>query len=142
MSTPVQQPRYTEFHPRWYRKRVSTWWWMGQWKYFKFILREISSIAVALSVALLLGQLAALRSGPEAYARFEARMRSPWMIVIALVLLAFTIFHSITWFNLTPRAMPAVRLGGKRVPELAIALPNFVAWFVVSVFIAWVVLRS
>jgi fumarate reductase subunit C len=68
-------------------------------------------------------------------------MHSPWMIAISLFILVFVIFHSITWFNLTPRAMPAVRIGGKRVPELAIALPNFVAWIIVSAFVAWVVLQ-
>ena len=114
---------------------------MGQWRYFKFILREISSIAVALGVGLVLMQVSALRHGPEAYAKFESRMHSPLMIAISLFILIFVIFHSITWFNLTPRAMPAVRVGGKRVPEIAIALPNYFAWIAVSAFVAWVVLR-
>ena len=48
MSTLPNTPQYTEYHPRWYRKRVSTYWWMGSWKYMKFILRELSSIFVAL----------------------------------------------------------------------------------------------
>ena len=24
---------YTEYHPRWYRRRVSTWWWLARWSY-------------------------------------------------------------------------------------------------------------
>ena len=38
---------YTTHHPRWFRKRVSTYWWLEQWAYLKFVLRELSSIFVA-----------------------------------------------------------------------------------------------
>ena len=40
-------PAYTEFHPRWYRPKITTYWWLGRWPYVKFILRELSSVAVA-----------------------------------------------------------------------------------------------
>ena len=40
-------------------------------------------------------------------------------------------FHAVTWFNLAPKAM-AIRVGGKRLPDLMIAAPNYVAWVVVS----------
>ena len=49
-------PVYTEFHPRWYRPPVSTYWWLGKSAYVKFILRELSSVAVAWTVALVLVQ--------------------------------------------------------------------------------------
>ena len=73
-------PAYTEFHPRWYRPRVSTYWWLGKWAYVKFILRELSSVAVAWTVAIMLLQIRALTGGPEAYLRLEHRLSSPWMI--------------------------------------------------------------
>src|SRR5207302_2908108 len=50
-------PLYQEFHPRWYRPRVSVYWWLGQWQYLKFILREISSVFVAVFVVITLLQL-------------------------------------------------------------------------------------
>ncbi len=52
----------------------------------------------------------------------------------------FIVFHTITWFNLAPSAMP-VRLGGKRVPAVMVAAPSYVAWVVVSAFIGWLILR-
>jgi fumarate reductase subunit C len=55
------------------------------------------------------------------------------------VALAFTIFHTVTWFAVTPQAM-ALKLRGRRVPGLAIAGGLYVAWFVVSaVLVAFVV---
>src|SRR5205823_8153558 len=118
---------YTPWHPRWYRTRVSTWWWLGNWHYLKFILRELSSIAVGLAVTMTLVQIAALRRGPEAYERFQHALRSPLLTVAGFLTLAFVLFHSITWFNLAPHAL-AVRVGGRRVPALAIALPHYLAW--------------
>ena len=140
MQPPIKVPIYTEFHPRWYRPRVSVYWWLGQWRYLKFILRELSSVFVALVVVMTLLQLRALRVGPEAYARFQGQLRSPLVVAISVLSLFFVVFHTITWFNLTPRAM-AVRLRGKRVPEWLVAAPNYAVWIVMSGAVAFLVLR-
>jgi succinate dehydrogenase subunit C len=132
---------YTEFHPRWYRKRVSTYWWIGQRHYTKFILRELSSVAVALFVIFTLLLIRALKAGPEAYARYMHRLASPLMIAFSFVAFCFVLLHTITWFNLTPRAM-AVRVRGKRVPEFLVVAPNYALWTVASIAIAWIVLRK
>ena len=127
-------PSYTEFHPRWYRPKISTYWWLGKWAYVKFILRELSSVAVAWTVAIILLQVRALIRGPEAYLRFEHRVSSPWMIALDVIAFAFLLLHSITWFNLAPKAM-AVRVGGRRLPAALISGPQYLAWIVVSAII-------
>jgi fumarate reductase subunit C len=134
----TELPRSTEFHPRWYRKRVSTWWWLGEWHYLKFILRELSSLSVAWFVALTLFQLRALLNGPDAYARFTHRLQSPLLIALNAIAFCFVLFHTITWFNLAPRAMP-VRMGGKRVPEFLVAAPNYGLWVVASAVVGWLI---
>ena len=132
--------QYTPYHPRWYRTRVSTYWWLWKWYYLKFVLRELSSIFVAYYVVITLLQIHSLSRGPEAYARFEERMRNPLMIALSAISFFFVLFHTITWFNLAPRAMVA-RLGGKRVPDILIAGSNYVAWLVISAALAWFILR-
>lgn len=133
-------PQYTQYHPRWYRSRVSVYWWLGQWRYLKFILREISSVFVAIFVVLTLFQLRALLQGPESYARFQAWLASPGVIGLNFVCFLFVIFHAITWFNLTPHAL-GVRVRGKRLPPFLVAAPNYAAWLVISAFVAWVIWR-
>ncbi|MBZ5654454.1 MAG: fumarate reductase subunit C [Acidobacteriia bacterium] len=113
---------------------------MGDWRYLKFILRELSSAFVAFAVVMTLFQVRALRAGPEAYARFQQRLHSPLMIALSVVSLFFVVFHAITWFNLTPRAM-AIRLRGRRLPDAMVAAPNYAVWLVVSVGVAWLVTR-
>ncbi len=132
-------PSYIDFHPRWYRVRVSTYWWLTKWAYLQFVLRELSSIFVAWFVVLTLLQLRCLSQGPEAYARWQEWMRNPFLIAGNVVTLFFVLLHTVTWFNLAPRAM-AVRVAGKRVPALLIAAANYLAWAVVSVILAWIIL--
>jgi fumarate reductase subunit C len=72
-----QTPVYSAYQSRWYRPRVSAYWWLGQWAYLKFILREFSSIFVAYFVVLILLQLWALRDGPEAYAAWALCCSTP-----------------------------------------------------------------
>jgi fumarate reductase subunit C len=130
---------YTEYHPRWYRTRISTYWWTRRWAYLKFIFRELSSIFVAYFVAIVLLQIYALSRGPESYAEFQEWLKKPLLIALNLISFIFLLFHTITWFNLTPKAM-VVRMGGKRVPNLLIAAPNYVAWLAVSAVLAWLIL--
>ncbi|MGH9492149.1 MAG: hypothetical protein ACRD2K_01485 [Terriglobales bacterium] len=134
-------PYYTEYHPRWYRQRVSTYWWLGSWPYVRFILRELSSLAVAFFVALTLAQIYTLGQGPQAYAELQEWLRQPAVLGFNAVAFLFTVFHTLTWFNAAPKAM-AVRMGGKRVPEWAVAAPNYAAWLAASAAVAWFLLRG
>jgi fumarate reductase subunit C len=126
--------------PRGYRTRVSTYWWLGRWRYLKFILREVSSVFVAWTVFVILRQVSTLIRGPEAYAHWNAWLRHPLVIVLNVVSFFFLIFHAVTWFNLAPKAM-AIRFGGRRLPGVFIAAPNYAAWLVISAVVAWIVLR-
>jgi fumarate reductase subunit C len=132
---------YTPYHPRWYRRRVSVWWWLESRSYTGFVLRELTSVFVALFAVVLLWQIRALGQGPDAYARVLARLRSPLFVTLNALALAFVLFHSITWFNLAPKAM-VVRLKGKRVPDLVVAGANYAAWIVLSAAVAAILLRG
>src|SRR5438445_5219049 len=93
-------PGYSLFHPRWYRPRVSTYWWLHQWSYLKFVLRELSSIFVALFVVITLLQLRALSHGPQAYADFQKWMKSPAVIALNADRSVFVLFRVVTSFHL------------------------------------------
>jgi fumarate reductase subunit C len=132
---------YTPYHPRWYRRHVSVWWWLESRSYTGFVLRELTSVFVALFAIVLLWQIRALGQGPDAYDRVLARLRSPLFVIFDALALACVLFHSITWFNLAPKAM-VVRLKGKRVPDLVVAGANYAAWIVLSAAVAAILLRG
>ena len=66
-----EKPAYTEYHPRWYRPRMSTYWWLERWSYLVFILRELSSVFVAWSVVYLLLLIRAVSQGASEYEEFR-----------------------------------------------------------------------
>lgn len=133
--------QYTPYHPKWYRRHVSVWWWLENWSYAKFVLRELTSLFVTFFALIYLWQLRALIAGPEAYAEFLDRMKTPLFLILHVITFLFVLFHAITWFNLAPKAM-AVRMGGKRVPDLVISGTNYLIWLIASVVIAWIILRG
>ncbi len=137
----MTEPHYTLYHPRWYRRRVSVWWWLRKWSYAGFVLREITSVFVAFFAVVYLWQLWAVARGPEAYAQFLGRLKTPLFLALDAVAFLFVLFHAVTWFNLTPKAM-VVRLRGTRVPDAVIIGLNYAAWLVVSAVLAFVLLRA
>jgi fumarate reductase subunit C len=128
---------YTPYHPRWLRRRVSTYWWLKRGSYLAFILRELSSVFIAWFVAFLLLFIRAVSQGPAAYEAFLDWARGPLVVFLNLITLAFVTFHAVTWFNLAPRAM-VVDLGGRRLPGALIAGSNYAAWIAVSALLFWI----
>lgn len=132
-------PDYREFHPRWIRPRISTYWWLGSMPYLAFIVRELSSVFVAWFVLYLLLLIRAIGHGAAGYQEFLAWSATPPVLLLNLVSLFFIVFHAVTWFNLAPKAM-VVRVGGTRVPGALITASNYAAWALMSALIAWLLL--
>jgi fumarate reductase subunit C len=128
----------SEFQRPEYQRPISTWWWLEKRSYFVFMMRELSSIFVAWSVVFLLLLLYAVGRGDDQYQHFLDWAASPWLVVVNVISLVFIVLHTVTWFDLTPKAM-AVRLRGERLPASLILASQYVAWVVVSAFVVWLV---
>jgi fumarate reductase subunit C len=120
-----------------YRQPVSLFWWTRRRSYLLFVLRELSSVAVAWFVVHFLLLVTAVQRGPAAYQEFLDWSASPLILLVNLVALAFVLLHAVTWFNLAPKAL-VVRMQGRQVPPQAVAAGHFGAWFVASAVVAWV----
>ena len=134
-----EHSEYTEYHPRWLRRRPSTYWWLERRAYLSFITRELSSIFIAWFVVYLLLLVRALSRGVTSYHQFFEWSRHPVVLVLNVVTFLFVLFHAFTWFNLAPKAM-VVHLGGKRLPPAVISASNYGAWVVATAFVAWLLL--
>lgn len=129
-----QNVNYTPHHPKWHRVRKPIFWWVKRFADILFICRELTSIAVAYSVILLVIIYRALLTGPESYAALMGTLKEPFWITVNAFALAAVLYHTYTWFAAAPRAI-VVRLGKWRVPDLMIIGGNYAAWIVVSALI-------
>lgn len=134
------QVHYTPYHPKWYRRKLSVWWWLEEWRYTKFFLRELTSIPVAWFVLLTLWLVRALVEGEAAYQRTLLWLGSPALIILNIFLFGGVLLHAFTWFNAAPKAM-VVRVAGKRVPDIVIVAQNYAVWIAVSAFVIWIWMR-
>lgn len=124
--------------PRPFVPRLRWTWWLGNPRYFTFMMRELSSVWIAAFLVLYLLQLRALASGPEAYEALLVCLGRPGWIAFHAIALCFALLHSLTWFNLTAK-IQVVRLRGRVVDRRLVAAANVLAWLVVSggVFLFW-----
>jgi len=117
-----------------YVRKVNRSWWLAQRRYVAYMIRELTSVFVGLYCGLLVLGLVRLAQGHAAWDGFLAALSSPVGVLFQVVCLAFAAYHSVTWFALTPKAMP-LEVRGEPVPPGAIIGMHYGAWAVVSLIV-------
>lgn len=107
-------------------------WVFGHPRYLRYMTRELSCIFIGVYTLLLVCGVGRLAAGQAAYEAFLESLRSPLSIAFHVLALAFAVYHSVTWFNLTPKALP-VQLGEEFIPDGVIAGAHYAVWVVLSV---------
>lgn len=113
-------------------------WWLKRRSYFLFMVREFTSIFVAGYCVFLLYFFYKLSQGPEAYYRVIELLKCPLSVILHIIAFIFAVYHSITWFNLTPKIF-ILRIGEEKLPSFLISGANFIAWIVISAILAWII---
>jgi fumarate reductase subunit C len=119
-----------------YVREMTSEWIFRHPRYLRYMTREFSCLFIGAWTLMLVCALARLSEGPEAWAAFLEGLKSPLIVAFHVVALAFATYHSVTWFNLTPKALP-LQMGEEFVPDGAISGAHFVAWGVVSLAILY-----
>lgn len=128
-----------EYHQRWLRRPVSTYWWLERPSYFAFILRESSCMFVAWFVLFLMLLVRAVAQGDAGYQRFLAWSARPSVVALNVVTFGFMLYHAITFFQAAPRAL-VLHIGRKRVPARLVLAGHFAAWLLASVAVGWMLI--
>ena len=120
--------------------RPMTGWYRRNPRFMAYLLREGTAVFLALYALILLWGLTALSGGAESYERWLAFLASPLSVLLHLVILVAAVYHSVTWFQVAPKATPPLSFGGKPVPDRMIIRGGYAACVVVTVVIllvAW-----
>ncbi len=129
-SNPTQALRKT------FKKKMPILWWAKRSSHLQFILRELTSLAVAYFSIIFLYLLRSISQGEESYLEFISQLKTPSMMILNTIALIGLIYHSISWFSLAPKAM-VIKLGKQRIPGILITSSNYIGWIVVSFIIYW-----
>lgn len=113
---------------RTYKRTIPNTWWLKQRSTILFMIRESSSVFVALYAICLLGQLWALSEGPERYNALLAKSLSGASLVLHLVMGAFVLYHMVTWFKISGRIF-----GSGPLSPGAVTAVNYVVWIAASI---------
>lgn len=117
-----------------YHQKIPATWWLTNRSYFLFMLRELSSVFIALFLVVYLCQLYQLSRAPDAYNAFTQKLNSPGWIFFHLVALLFALYHSFTWFQSSAVVLP-LRIGERLISRPIVTALHVGAWAVVSVIV-------
>ena len=112
----------------------SNMWWNRNWAYRLVLARELSAVAVAVYIVLLLLLVSQVRDGEGAFNDHLDLLKSPLFWIIHAIVLGFAQLHTSTWFRLTPKAL-ALKLGGKPVRAELVIFGMYGLWAGASVVV-------
>lgn len=102
---------------RTWHQPMKGWYLHGRTTYLRYMVRELTCLAVAYYGLLLLYAIVQLREGPEAFDAFITALGSPlWLCIDALALVLVS-FHALTWFAVMPKTMPLVFVRRHAIPD-------------------------
>ena len=118
---------------------MSFWWWLQKRNYFLFMVRELSAVFVGLFALISLVGVYRLSQGEDTYQLYLSALQTPAARVLFVVILLFSLYHTLTWIHLTPMIM-VVRIGSKTVPPALVLIASYLAWMVISLILFYLLM--
>ena len=110
-------------------------WWRRNPYFVRYMLREGTSVLLAIYALILLFGLAALGGGEDAWNGWLASMQNPLAVLFHFAALVAAVYHAITWFGVSPKAMPPIAVRGQPLPDTLIIRSQYGAALVISLIV-------
>jgi fumarate reductase subunit C len=108
-------------------------WWRRDPFFVRYMVREATAFAVLGYAIVLMVGLVRLAQGEAAWNGWLAALRTPWSIAAHLVLLLSFAVHAKSWFDIMPKTMPMMTVGGRRVAQATITHVGYAATVLASI---------
>lgn len=115
-------------------------WWLRKSTYISYMMRELSSLFIGIFSLLMVCGLYQFSQGKEAFTSWTSALWGNYLWLSALMFI-FAVYHSYTWFIVTPKAMP-LKFSGKRVAGSIIIGAHMLLWLFCSVFVWFIVVNG
>lgn len=115
-------------------------WWRRDPFFVRYMMREATAVAVAVYTIVLTVGVVRLAQGEAAWNGWLGALRTPWAILLHLVLLIAMIVHAKSWFEIMPKTMPMIFVGGRRLAASTITRTGWALTVIASVavfMLAW-----
>jgi fumarate reductase subunit C len=115
-------------------------WWRRNPYFVRYMIREGSSVFLAIYAVILLVGLLRLTQGEAAWNAWLQTLTSPLSILFHWLALLTVGYHAYTWWKVAPKTAPDLRIGGRPLPECAITAGGLLGTIGASVLI-YVIVR-
>jgi fumarate reductase subunit C len=112
-----------------YKRKLGPGWWLSNSHYVQYMVREWTSLFVAVFSLIYVYELSLFASGAKDSAL--TLMKNPGIIAFNIVALLFTLYHAFTWFYLTGRVQP-IKIGKTTTKPWQALLVNIVIMLIIS----------
>ncbi len=109
-------------------------WWKKKSNYTRYIFRELTSIGTAILSLVMLISLIKFAQGEQAYNGWISFMQSFWIAIIMFIVLISSIFQTLTWFAIAPKAIRLIS-NNQVVSDKTITLSHYAMSVVASIII-------
>jgi fumarate reductase subunit C len=117
-------------------------WWRKNPFYVRYMIREASSVFLAIYTVVLLVGLLRLTQGESAYEAWRAALTSFGSVVFHLLALLTVGYHAYTWWKVAPKTAPDLRFAGRPFPQLVITAGGWLATLgtsaLVYIIVRWI----
>ena len=110
-------------------------WWRRNPYFVRYMIREGSSVFLAIYALVLLVGLYRITQGQAAWEGWLAAMTRPISLLFHWVALITVGYHAYTWWKVAPKTAPDLRFRGQPLPELVITGGGLAATIGASVLI-------
>ena len=108
-------------------------WWRRDPFFVRYMVREATALGVlAYAIVLTIG-VVRLAQGEAAWNRWLAALQTPGSMLLHGVLLVAFVIHAKSWFEIMPKTMPMIFVGGRRVAASTITRSGWAATVLASV---------
>jgi fumarate reductase subunit C len=108
-------------------------WWRRDPFFARYMLREATAVAVLVYAVILTVGVVRLAQGEAAWNGWLAALRSPSAVLLHFVLFAAMVFHALSWFEIMPKTLPAIFIGGRRLSAATITRSGWAATVLASI---------
>jgi len=115
-------------------------WWRKNPFFVRYMIRESSSVFLAIYTLILLVGLLRLTQGEAAYEAWRSALTNPVSILFHWLALLTVGYHAYTWWMVSPKTAPNIRIGGREIPEMLIAAGGLLGTVGASVLV-YVIVR-